>query len=141
MFHIRPINSTMGTWLVGVRVGGGSLKWIKANFLPMRPITFPTFFSLPCIMEHDEASHCSNLTPLAFCGTTLFGSPCCCWDDGVDEFFGLPLLNLIITTIFSTIFSSMCSDNWNTFTNVGNVGWSNIMHLFLCSLSKIPYEN
>jgi hypothetical protein len=35
----------------------------------------------------------------------------------------------------------MCSDNWNTFTNVGNVGWSNIMHLFLCSLSKIPYEN
>lgn len=138
MIHIRPINSTMGTWLVRVR--GGSLKWIKANFLPMKPITFPTLFFLPCLMEYGEASHCYDLTPLAFCGITLFGSPCCCWDDGVDEFFGLFLLNPIITTKKFTIFNSMCYDNRNTFTNVCYASWSNIMHFLFMFLVQNPIQ-
>jgi hypothetical protein len=42
MIFIMPINFTMGTSLVRVKVGGGGLRWIKAILFPMMPITTPT---------------------------------------------------------------------------------------------------
>jgi hypothetical protein len=40
MVHIMTINLTMKTRLVGVKVGGGDSKKIKAILLLMRPTTF-----------------------------------------------------------------------------------------------------
>jgi len=42
MIFIMPMNFTIGTWLVRVRVGGGGLRWIRPILFPMMPIIAPT---------------------------------------------------------------------------------------------------
>lgn len=43
MICIMPMHIIMGTWLTRIKVGGGSLRRIRAIFLMVKPTTSPTF--------------------------------------------------------------------------------------------------
>ncbi len=108
------------------------IQWGPPHF---QHLSFP-----PCSTKYDVKPPCSsNLIPWFFV----------VWFYWVKHtivaigFFKFALLNSKIITSFSTMFSSMCFDNWNTLTKVGYVGWSNIAFYTQClsSLLKIRYQN
>jgi hypothetical protein len=127
MTYIMLINITMGTWLVGSRVGRDGWQWIKVILL-IKPTTPP---------KHVYYSLFSRI----WCETTLFqfGSLCLLrW--GFIRLamllMSLSLPNPKVTTHSSTMFSSMCSNNRNTPTKVDWPSWNNITSQIQCLCPK-----
>lgn len=137
MTYIMLINITMGTWLVGSRVGRDGWQWIKVILLikpttPQKHVYYSLFSRIWC----ETTLLWLGLSSLFWCDHIRLPKRLLSQWHGciIQVFLAKPKCN----HIFSTMFISMCFNNWNTIAKVSYAAWNTQC---LISLSKIPCQN